>query len=66
MEEYIRRQQKTVAQYIAKRSLLDLYEGSERAPGERVGRRCWEQAGIHIEGAREAAAAAVENDWVEE
>ena len=28
MEDYIRRSQKTVAQYIATRSLLDLCEGS--------------------------------------
>ena len=33
MEEYIRRCQNTVAQYIATRSLLDLCEGSERDPG---------------------------------
>ena len=37
MEDYIRRRQNTVAQYIAIRSLLDLCEGSERAPGVRVG-----------------------------
>ena len=37
MEEYIRRRQNTFAQYIATRSLLDLCEGSERAPGVRVG-----------------------------
>ena len=33
MEEYIRRRQDTVTQYIATQSLLDLCEGSERAPG---------------------------------
>ena len=37
MEEYVRWRQNTVAQYIATQSLLDLCEGSERAPGARVG-----------------------------
>ena len=37
MEEYIWRRQNMFAQYIATRSLLDLCEGSERAPGVRVG-----------------------------
>ena len=36
MEDYIRRRQNTAAQYIATRSLLDLCEGLERAPGARV------------------------------
>ena len=35
MEEYIRLHQNTVAQYIDTRSLLDLCEGSERAPGSK-------------------------------
>ena len=34
IEEYITWRQKTVAQYIATQSLLDLCMGSERAPGE--------------------------------
>ena len=42
MEEYLRQQQNTVAQYIATQSLLDLCEGSERAPEARVGMRWWE------------------------
>ena len=62
MEEYIRRRQNTVAQYIATRSLLDLCEGLERAPGARVGMRWWEQAGLDLAGAREAAATATEGD----
>ena len=33
MEEYIRRRQNTVAHYIATRSMLELFEGSERDPG---------------------------------
>ena len=62
VEEYIRRCQSTVAQYIATRSLLDLREGLERAPGALVGMRWWEQVGIDLAGAREAAAAAKEGD----
>ena len=57
MEEYNRQRQNKVAQYIATRSMLDLCEGSERDRGERVGMRWWEQAGIYLAGAREAAAA---------
>ena len=56
MEEYIRRRQNTVAQYISMRSLLDLCEGSERAPG----------AGIDLAGAWESAAATAEGDGAEE
>ena len=33
IEEYVRRLQNTVAYYIATKSLLDLCEGSEGAPG---------------------------------
>ena len=33
MEEYIRRRQNMLAQYIYTRSLLDLCEGLERTPG---------------------------------
>ena len=66
MEEYIRRRQNTIAQYIATRSLLDLREGQERAPGARSGIRWWEQVGIDLEGAREAAAAMVEGEGGEE
>ena len=57
MEEYIRRRHNMSAQYIATQSLLDLCEGSERAPGARVGMWWWEQAGIDLAGAQEAAAA---------
>ena len=37
MEDYIRRRQNTVTQYISTRSLVDLCEGSERDSGARVG-----------------------------
>ena len=50
MEEYIRRRQKTVARYVANRSLLDLCEGLERAPGAQVGMRWWEQVIIDMAG----------------
>ena len=66
MEKYIRRRQNTVAQYIATRSLLDQCEGSERAPGARVGMQWQEQAGIELAGVREAAAATAEGDGGEE
>ena len=66
MEEYFRRLQNTVAQYIATRSLLDLCEGSEWEPGAWMGMWWWDQAGINLVGAREAAAAVVEKDGGEE
>ena len=65
-EEYIRRHQNTVAQYIATQSLLDLCEGLESAPGAQVGMRWWEQAVLYLAGAREAAAVAVEGGGGEE
>ena len=65
VEYYIRWHQNTVVNYISTRSLLDLCEGSERALGARVGMRWWEQAGLNLVGAREAAEAAAERDGVE-
>ena len=55
-----------VTQYISTQSLLDLCEGSERAPGARLGMRWWEQAGIDLAGAQEVADAAEEGDGGEE
>ena len=52
MVEYIWRRQNTDAQYIATRSLIDLCEGSERAPGERLGMQWWEQAGVNMAGSK--------------
>ena len=66
IEEYIRRWQNKVAQYIATRILFDLCEGLERAPGVQVGMRQWEQAGIDLAGAQEAAEATGEGDGGEE
>ena len=55
IEEYIWRGNNTVAQYITMRSLIELCEGPERAPGERVGMQWWEKAFTNL--AAEAAAA---------
>ena len=66
VKEFIRRRQNTVAQYIATQSLLDLCEGSERAPGARVGMWWWEQATIDLAGAREVAAATAKGDGGDE
>ena len=57
-----------VTQYIATQSLLDLCEGSERAPGAWVGMQWWYKSGINMAGAREAAtsAAVEEKDRGEE
>ena len=66
MEEYVRRSQNTVAHYIDTRSLLDLCEGLESATGARFGMRWWEQAGLYIAGAREAAAEVAEEEGGEE
>ena len=51
-----------VARYIATRSLLDLCEGSEGAPGARVGMRWWGRELIYLTGAWEAAAAVAEEE----
>ena len=52
----VTRWQNTVAQYIAKRPILDLSERSDQRPGVRVSRRWWEQAGIDLDGAKKRAA----------
>ena len=56
----ILRRQNTVAQFIATRPILDLYEKAIRRPGAWVPRRWWEQTGIDWKGAREKAKAAAE------
>ena len=55
IEEYIWRMQNSFAQFIAKQSLTDLCEETERTPGARVGMRWWEKAGLDLEGAKETA-----------
>ena len=52
--------QNTVAQFIAKRPILGLWEVAERWRGTRVPQRWWEQSGIDWSLAREKAAAAAE------
>ena len=49
--------QNTVAQFIATRPILDLYEVVERRRGTRVPWRWWEQTGIDWKLARDKAAA---------
>ena len=66
MGEYVRWRQNTVTQYSSTRSLLDLCEGSERAPGERVRMRWWQQEEIDLVGAQEAASAVAEEEGGEE
>ena len=41
-----------VAQYIATRPLLDLYEGAKHREGARVTLRWWDQTGIYWEKAK--------------
>ena len=62
MEEYVRRRQNTVAQYITMRSLLDLCEGWESYHGSQVGTMWWEQEVIDLAGAREAASEVAEEE----
>ena len=65
MEGYVRRFQNTVAQYIATRSLLDLWGGAERAPGALFGMWLCEHKVIDLARAQEAAAAVAEEEGVE-
>ena len=48
----INRRQKTVAQYIAKRPILDLCKGATQRKGVRVTLRWWDQTGIDWEKAK--------------
>ena len=48
----INRRQNTVAQYIATRLLLELYEGAKQREGARVTLRWWDQSGIDWEKAK--------------
>ena len=49
------RRQNTVAQFVATRPILTLYEGSEQRGGTRSPQRWWEQKGLDLELAREWA-----------
>ena len=55
IRKLITRRQNMVAQYIAKRPILELCKRATRRPGARVSRKWWEQAGIDLEGARKRA-----------
>ena len=55
-----------VAQYVSTKSLLDLCEVMERAPGSQVGMWWWEQEDINLTGSREAAAAEAEAESEED
>ena len=52
----ITRRQNTVAQYIATRPIMDLYERATQRRGARVSRRWWEKERIELEAAKERAA----------
>ena len=56
MEKYMRQQQNMVAKYIPMPSLIDPCGGSDRALGEHMWVRWWDQVGINIAGAREVKA----------
>ena len=61
---YITRRQNTVAQYIATRPIMDLYERSTRRPGAWVSQKWWEQDGLDVEGAKKRAAAESDREEV--
>ena len=54
--------QNTVAQYIATRPILDLYEQATQREGARVSWRCWYQEGIDLKAVKERAAEALTTD----
>ena len=54
---YVVRRQKTFAQYIVTRPILELCERSGRKPVAWVSWRWWEQDGLDLEGANKRAVA---------
>ena len=46
VENYVSRQQNTVAQYIQTRPIIDLCLVTKRRPGPRVAMQWWEQEGL--------------------
>ena len=56
IRKYTTRRQNTVAQYIAARPILDLYERATQRLGARVSRRYREQEAIDLEKAKGRAA----------
>ena len=63
MEEYIRIRLNMVTQFVTTRLLLNLFEETERALGERWGMRWWEKSGIDMKGAREKAVSVMGKRW---
>ena len=62
VETYISRRQKTVAQYISTKTIMDLCIAEKRRPGPRLAMRWWEQEGMDLEGMRTTAS---EADYME-
>ena len=60
MEECVLKIQNIVAQYIAARPILELFEETVRMPGTWMKKRCQEQEGLELTGARATEVAAYE------
>ena len=58
----ITRRHNTVAQHIATRPILNLFERTTQRLGARVSRRWWDQKGIDIETAKEKATESTTTD----
>ena len=56
MEGYVLKRQNTVTQYIATQPILDLCEEMVWSMGTWVAKMWWDQEGLELAGAREAAA----------
>ena len=54
VENYVSRQQNTVAKYIATRPTMELCLAAKRRPGPRAEMPWWEQEGLDLEGMRKA------------
>ena len=54
---YVTRRQNTVAQYIATRSILDLYDRSDWRTGVWVSQRWWYQDVFYLDRVKESSAA---------
>ena len=50
VETYIYHRLNKVAQFIAIRTIMDLFMVAEKRPGTRVSKRLWEQYGVDMEG----------------
>ena len=55
VETNVARCQNKASQFIAKKTIMDLYLEVERLPGARVSKRWWEHLGLDIEGIQQAA-----------